>query len=49
MFELGFDSKANFVCKQLEKNNVDVYWKKYNFWLSQNASQDQYKTYTFKK
>jgi hypothetical protein len=49
MFELGLDSKANFICKQLEKDNVDVYWKKYNFWLSQNSSHDQYKTYTFKK
>lgn len=49
MFELGFDKKANFVCKQLQKDIVDVHWRKYNFWLSQNAIQNQYKTYTFKK
>ena len=43
MFELGFESKANFVCKDLTKNGPDVFWKKYNYWMSDNVPQQQYR------
>jgi hypothetical protein len=48
MFELELDKKANFICRLLSVDDVDVYWQKYNYWLSDNVPQMQYKTHTFK-
>jgi hypothetical protein len=30
MFELELDKKANFICRLLSVDDVDVYWQKYN-------------------
>lgn len=34
LFELGLDKKANFICKQLQKDILDIYWGKHEYWMS---------------
>lgn len=42
MFELGLDSKVNFVCKDIFEPN-DIKWLKQNYWLSFNTLDNDYK------
>lgn len=54
MFELGLDKKANFICKKLSENGVDIFWHKevfgrMGYWYSENVEQEQYKDYIIKK
>lgn len=42
MFELQLDKKANFICKKLSKDGVDIFWNKMGYWFSDNVSQEQY-------
>lgn len=34
MFELGFDNKMHFIINDLNNDEVDIYWQKYNHFLS---------------
>jgi hypothetical protein len=49
MFELGFDKKMNFILKNLEKDKVDIYWQRFNCYLSSYKDINAYKTEIFKK
>ena len=42
--ELGFDKKINFILKNLEKDKVDIYWQKYNNYLSHYKNIEAFKT-----
>ena len=42
MFELGLDSKAHFVCKDIFEPN-DIKWLKPNYWLSANTLDNDYR------
>jgi hypothetical protein len=42
MFELGLDSKAHFVCKDIFEPN-DIKWLKQNYWLSFNTLNNDYR------
>jgi len=44
LFELGFDKKINFILKNLEKDRVDIYWQKYNNYLSHYKNIEAFKT-----
>lgn len=42
LYKLGLDSKTNFICKKLKRNVVDIFWRKRNYWLSQNSKYEGY-------
>ena len=42
MFELGLDSKAHFVCKDIFEPN-DIKWLKRNYWFSFNTLDNDYR------
>jgi hypothetical protein len=45
MYKFGLDSKANFICKQLVKDDVDIFWNgtgARNYWLSVNSKYEGY-------
>lgn len=41
IYELGLEKKSNFVVKELN-DDVDVYWHKFNYWLSVNKTDNNY-------
>jgi hypothetical protein len=49
MFGLGFDSRVNFILRDLKKDVVDVFWKKRNIYLSELNKSSQYGIRVFKK
>jgi len=49
MFELGFDTKMNFIINDLEKDKVDIYWQKYNHYLSTYKEVKAFGTKVFKR
>ena len=42
MYELGLDSKSNFVCKKLIRGEVDIFWRSRGYWFSNNALRAEY-------
>lgn len=42
MYQLGFDKNVNFICKELVKDDVDIFWIKRNYWLSDNSKYEGY-------
>lgn len=49
MFELGFDKKMNFIINDLEKDKKDIYWQKYNHYLSDYKNVKAFGTEVFKR
>lgn len=49
MFELGFDKKMNFIINDLEKDKKDIYWQKYNHYLSDYKKIKAFGTEIFKR
>ena len=37
VYNLGLDKKVKFICKKLVKDDVDIFWIKRNYWLSDNS------------
>lgn len=45
LFELGLNKKCNFIYNKLSKEGVDLYWKKYDYWMSGNIGQPVWKDF----
>jgi hypothetical protein len=42
MYQLGLDSKSNFICKKLIKDEVDIFWRSRSYWFSANVGRGEY-------
>jgi hypothetical protein len=49
VFELGYDKNINFILKNLKENKVDIFWQKYNLFLSSYNNIEAFDGKIFKK